>query len=214
VEDSGLEPADIQTILMVGGSSRIPAFQQMLARALGKAPVFSSNLDEDVARGAAILAAKEGGELDPRSQLAMMPMPVDVCSHGLGVSTQNRETREMYNHIIIPAQTPVPAHGEDTFSTVEDGQTHVEIKLNEGDFDDLEYVKGIARGTGSLGRAVPKDYPITVYIDFARDGTIMLNAHDGETGAHIARLKVNRPGNLSEAQRSESRTLLSRMEVR
>ena len=214
VEDSGLEPSDIQTVLMVGGSSRIPAFQQMLTRALGKPPVFSRNLDEDVARGAAILAAKEGGELDPRSQLAMMPMPVDVCSHGLGVSTLNRETREMYNHIIIPGQTPVPAHGEDTFSTVEDGQTHVEIKLNEGDFDDLEYVKEIARGTGPLGHAVPMNYPITVYIDFARDGTIVLNAHDGETSAHIARLEVNRPGNLSKAQRSESRLLLSRMEVR
>ena len=54
---------------MVGGSSRIPAFQQMLERIFGEPPVFSRNLDEDVARGAAMLGAKEGTDLDPRTVL-------------------------------------------------------------------------------------------------------------------------------------------------
>ena len=55
-----MQPSDIGTVLMVGGSSRIPAFQQMLERIFGRPPVFSRNLDEDVARGAAMLGAKEG----------------------------------------------------------------------------------------------------------------------------------------------------------
>ena len=65
----------------------------------------------------------------------------------------------LQNVIIIEAQSPVPAHGEDTFNTVEEGQTHVEIKLNEGDEEDLEFVKEIAKGTGRFGRPVPKGYP-------------------------------------------------------
>ncbi len=60
LETAGLQPSDIGTVLMVGGSSRIPAFQQMLEHIFGRPPVFSRNLDEDVARGAAMLGAKEG----------------------------------------------------------------------------------------------------------------------------------------------------------
>ena len=90
--------------------------------------------------------------------LPRIPKPSDVCSQGLGVSALN-DDRVMQNFIIIEAQTPVPAHGEDTFNTVEEGQTHVEIKLNEGDEEDLEFVKQIAKGTGPFGRAVPKGYP-------------------------------------------------------
>ena len=54
-----------------------------------KPPVFSRNLDEDVARGAAMLGAKEGTDLDPRTALAMMPKPADVCAHGLGITARD-----------------------------------------------------------------------------------------------------------------------------
>jgi molecular chaperone DnaK len=203
LETAGLEPSDIGTVLMVGGSSRIPAFQQMLERIFGKPPVFSRNLDEDVARGAAMLGAKEGADLDPRSALARMPKPVDVCSHGLGVAALN-DDREMRNFVIIEAQTPVPAHGEETFNTVEEGQTQVEIKLNEGDDDDLEFVRQIAKGLGRFGRPVPKGHPITVKIDYNRDGLIELNAYDAESDTFLCKLQVERPGNLSTAQAEQA----------
>jgi len=212
LETAGLQPSDIDTVLMVGGSSRIPAFQRMLERVFGKSPVFSRNLDEDVARGAAMLGAKEGSDLDPRSVLARMPKPVDVCSHGLGVSALN-DDRVMQNVIIIEAQSPVPAHGEDTFNTVEEGQTQVEIKLNEGDEEDLEFVKQIAKGIGRFGRPVPKGYPITVKIDYTRAGLIELNAYDGETGSFLCKLEVERPGNLSTTQVASATALYLRTRV-
>jgi molecular chaperone DnaK len=214
VEEAGLQPSDLHTVLMVGGSSRIPAFQELLEKVIGRPPAFSRNLDEDVARGAAILAAKEGGDLDPRSRLAKMPPPVDVASHGLGVEVMNEETRQMYNSIIIQAQTPVPAHGEETFNTVVEGQTQVDISLNEGDDDDLQFVKQIATGTGRFAAAVPKDHPVKISIDFARDGTIVLNAHDGRDGTFLCQLEVNRPGNLGQAARLNARQVLARMEVK
>jgi len=183
----------------------------MLERVFGKSPVFSRNLDEDVARGAAMLGAKEGSDLDPRSVLARMPKPVDVCSHGLGVSALN-DDRVMQNVIIIEAQSPVPAHGEDTFNTVEEGQTQVEIKMNEGDEEDLDDVKQIAKGLGKLGRQVPLGHPITVKIDVI-EGMIELNAYDGVTDVHLCKLEVQRPGNLNTMQRSSARQELARWKV-
>jgi molecular chaperone DnaK len=212
METAGLQPSDIGTVLMVGGSSRIPAFQKMLERIFGRPPVFSRNLDEDVARGAAMLGAKEGEDLDPRSILAKMPKPVDVCSHGLGVTALN-DDRAMQNFIIIEAQSQVPAHGEDTFNTVEEGQTQVEIKLNEGDEEDLEFVKQIAKGTGRFGRSVPKGHPIKVNIDYNRDGLIELNAYDGETSTFLCKLTVERPGNLNTAQVANATEIFRKTKV-
>jgi molecular chaperone DnaK len=212
LETAGLQPSDVGTVLMVGGSSRIPAFQKVLERVFGKPPVFSRNLDEDVARGAAMLGAKEGADLDPRSVLARMPKPVDVCSHGLGVTALNDDMVKQ-NFIIIEAQSPVPAHGEDMFNTVDEGQTQVEIKLNEGDEEDLEFVKQIARGVGRFGRPVAKGHPITVKIDYNRDGLIELNAYDGETDAFLCKLQVERPGNLSTAQVANAAEIFRKTKV-
>ena len=212
LETAGLKPSDIGTVLMVGGSSRIPVFQQMLERIFGRPPTFSRNLDEDVARGAAMLGAKEGTDLDPRTVLARMQKPVDVCSHGLGVSALNGD-RVMQNFVIIEAQSQVPAHGEESFNTVEEGQTQVEIKLNEGDEEDLDDVKEIAKGIGPFGRPVPQGHPITVKIDYNRAGMIELNAFDGQTGVHICKLEVNRPGNLSTAQVAKAAGDFARIKV-
>jgi molecular chaperone DnaK len=212
VEEAGLQPSDIGTVLMVGGSSRIPAFQQMLASVFGKPPVFSRNLDEDVARGAAMLGAKEGTDLDPRSALGQMPKPVDVCSHGLGVTALNTQRTEQ-NFVIIQAQSPLPAFGEESFNTVEEGQVQVEIKLNEGEEEDLDDVKEIAKGTGKFGRPVPINHPITCKIEVTADGTIELNAYDGESGTHLCKLHVERPGNLNEMQRANARQELARWKV-
>jgi molecular chaperone DnaK len=212
LEMADLKPSDIGTVLMVGGSSRIPAFQKMLGRIFGRPPVFSRNLDEDVARGAAMLGAKEGEDLNPRSMLAMMAKPVDVCSHGLGVSAYNDEGT-FQNFVIIPGQTPVPAHAEDTFNTREEGQNRVDISLNEGDEEDLEFVKQIAKGTGRFGRAVPKGHPITVKIDYTRDGMIELNAYDGETDAFLCKLEVERANNLSSAQAANATELFRKTRV-
>jgi molecular chaperone DnaK len=213
IERAGLEPASMTSVLMVGGSCRIPAFQKLLASAWGREPAFSRNLDEDVARGAAILAAKLGGELDPRSQLAKMPPPVDVASQGLGVSMLDTTRNRMVNAVIIEAQTPVPVTREEIFNTVAEGQTQVEIELNEGDDEDLEYVKQIAKGTGKFGRAVPLGYPVRVELAFTADQIIRLRAYDGESGSFLCELEVERPGNLSKDERNQARQFLSRMEV-
>ena len=214
IERADLQPSDITKVLMVGGSSRIPAFQKLLAKAWGHEPAFSRNLDEDVARGAAILAAKLGGELDPRSQLAKMPQPVDVSSQGLGVSMLDTSTNRMVNAIIIPAGTKVPAKAEETFNTVAEGQTQVDIKLNEGDDEDLDFVKLLAKGTGRFGQAVRLGYPVRIALEFTADQIIRLRAYDGENDSFLCELEVERPGNLSKAEQADARKYLSRVAVK
>jgi molecular chaperone DnaK len=211
LEEAGLEPSDVDTVLMVGGSSRIPVFQKMLEKIFGQPPVFSRNLDEDVARGAAMLGAKTGNAVDPRSYLGRIPKPVDVCSHGFGVRALNSQ-RKFQNFVIIPAQSPVPAHGTDTFNTVEEGQTQVEITMNEGDEEDLDDVREIAKGIGDFSQPVPINHPITIKIDVF-DGTVVLNAYDGVTEAFMCKLEVERPSNLNAMERRSARQELARWKV-
>jgi molecular chaperone DnaK len=216
IENAGLQPSDLTMVLMVGGSSRISAFQKLLAKVSGREPAFSRNLDEDVARGAAMLGAKLGGELDPRTQLAKIPPPVDMIAHGYGVSTLDMETSRMINSIIIPAQTQIPIEppGEETFYTAEEGQTQVDIMLNEGDGEDLDFVKLVAKGSGRFGRPVPRQHPVRIEVTFSDDQTVRLSAYDGESGAFLCKLEVERPGNLTKAERLKARESLSRMGVK
>jgi hypothetical protein len=74
-------------------------------------------------------------------------------------------------------------------------------------------VKQIAKGSGRFGRPVPKGHPITVKIDYNRDGLIELNAYDGDTGAFMCKLEVQRPGNLSTAQVAKAANDLARIRV-
>ena len=214
LENADLRPSDLRMALMVGGSSRIPAFQRLLKKIFGREPTFTRNVDEDVARGAAILAAKEGGELDPRTRLAQMPKPGDVLSHGLGITETDPKTMHQSNSIIVQANQKVPADGSGTFVTIDDGQTAIEIHLNEGEEEDLDYVTEISQGTAPFGRPVPLAYPITVQIHVTEDGIVQLFAWDQETGERICEMEVRRPSILTKAQQEQARELIARMKVR
>jgi molecular chaperone DnaK len=213
LESADLEPSDLRMVLMVGGSSRIPAFQRLLRKIYGGEPTFTRNLDEDVARGAAILAAKEGGELDPRTRLAQMADPIDVLSHGLGITETDPETRHQSNAILVQANQTIPAEESGTFLTIDEGQTGIEIDLNEGEDEDLDFVQRIERGIADFGRSVPRGYPTRVQISVTRDAIVRLFAWDEETGRKIGEMKVHRPGILSKAQQEQARSLLARMRV-
>ena len=213
LENADLRPSDLGMVLMVGGSSRIPAFQHLLKKILGREPTFTRNVDEDVARGAAILAVKEGGELDPRTRLAQMYRPIDVLSHGLGITSTDPRTRHQSNSIVLQANEPVPAEGSTIFVTIDEGQTGIEIDLNEGEDEDLDYVKRIERGLADFHRAVPVDYPIKILLKVGTNGIVRLFAWDGETDQQICEMKVDRPSILSRAEQERERSFQNNMKV-
>lgn len=186
---------DIDAVLMVGGSSRIPAFQEMLRRYFDVEPQYSRNLDEDVARGAALIGALKTGTAAPSSPLAALPVPVDRSSHAIGVQARNKEGM-LGNCVVLPAnaQIPTPEPYEDDFFTVCEDQTHINLTVYEGEDFDLDFVDRLGSAEGDLGGPKPEGYPITVRMSLDGDGILRVTAHDGHSGTLITQVEVRREG--------------------
>jgi molecular chaperone DnaK len=204
-----LRPDDIDAVLMVGGSSRIPAFQDLLRRYFGKDPQFSRNLDEDVARGAALIGALKTGTAAPDSPLALLPPPVDRSSHAIGVNALNDAGVEE-NAVVLPANSPIPTQplAERTFGVVSDGQEKIELIVNEGDEADLKFVDRLGGGLGDLGGPKSRGYPIVVKMGLDGDGILHVTAHDGNSGALITKIDIRREGSMSAQQRADATAAL------
>jgi molecular chaperone DnaK len=209
-----MRPPDIDAVLMVGGSSRIPAFQELLRRYFGKDPMFSRNLDEDVARGAALIGALKTGTAAPSSPLAALPPPVDRSSHAIGVVVVNDAGVEE-NAVVLPANAPIPTlpPAERTFGTVQDGQNKIELTVNEGDDTDLKFVDRLGGAIGDLGGPKPRGYPIVVKMALDGDGILHVTAHDGTSGSLITQVEIRRVGAMSDQQRANATAALDDMMV-
>ena len=210
-----LQGSDVTTTLMVGGSSRIPRFQEMAERIMAKKPQMTKNLDEDVARGAALLAAKLGdGTLDPRSELAQRPAPVDAASHALGLTVVHPEDHgRLINQVVIPEGTPIPHASSHPLMTVEDGQREVRLSLNEGADEDLDFTRQLEESTGQFPTPVPRQHPLRAEIEYTADQLIKVHLYDGVSDKLLTELKVVHKGMLSEQERDAARDFLQRSEV-
>jgi len=209
-----IEGSAIDEALMVGGSSRIPAFQEMVERITGSKPKLTKNLDEDVARGAALLGAKLGDSLDPRSELANRPKPVDAASHALGISVvEPEETTKLINQVVIPEGTPIPHSSSHEFMAASEGQTEVELILNEGSDRDLDFVRELGKSHGKLGEPVHRGHPLRCEIQYTADQLIEVQLFDGVSGGLLTELSVEHKGMLSDQERADAREFLQQAEV-
>ncbi|GAB4218338.1 MAG: molecular chaperone DnaK [Synechococcales cyanobacterium] len=171
LRDAKLSKSDIDEVVLVGGSTRIPAVKQLVRDLLGKEPNESVNPDEVVAVGAAIQAGVLAGEVKDVLLLDVTPLSLGVETLG-GVSTK-----------LIPRNTTIPTRKSETFSTAEDGQTSVEIHVIQGE-------REMARDNKSLGRfkldgipPAPRGVPqIEVTFDIDANGLLNVSAKDKGTG--------------------------------
>jgi len=209
LDNAGLTPADIDAVLMVGGSSRIPVFQNLLRRYFDKEPQYSRNLDEDVARGAALVGALKTGTAAPSSPLANLPAPVDRSSHAIGIGALNDE-QVMGNMVVLPANAPIPTvpPAERTFFCAGDGQTEVKVTVYEGDDFNLKFVDELGEAIGSLGSPKPRGYPVTVKMALDGDGILRVTAHDGTNGVLITQVEVRRKGAMSDKEHADAMAAL------
>jgi molecular chaperone DnaK len=209
-----LRAGDIDGVLMVGGSSRIPAFQELLRRYFGREPQFSRNLDEDVARGAALVGVLKTGTASAGSVLAALPAPVDRSSHAIGVVVQN-DAGILENAVVLPANTPIPSvqPAEQIFGTVQEGQQKIDVTVNEGDETELRFVKRLASGRGDLGGPKPCGYPIVVKMALDGDWILRVTAHDGMSGALLTQIEIQHEDGMSAQQRALAATSLDDMVV-
>lgn len=169
--DANMQPADIDEVILVGGSTRIPAIQEVVEKFFQKKPSKGVNPDEVVAVGAAIQGAVLSGEIKDVLLLDVTPLSLGIETLG-GVMTR-----------LIEANTTIPTKKTETFSTAADSQTSVEIHILQGE-------RPMARDNRTIGRfhldgipPAPRGIPqIEVMFDIDANGILNVSAKDKATG--------------------------------
>ena len=171
IRDAKLTAADIDEVVLVGGSTRIPAVQALVQKITGKDPNMTVNPDEVVAVGAAIQAGVLSGEVTDMLLLDVTPLSLGVETMG-GVMTR-----------IIPRNTTVPTKKSEVFSTAVDGQSNVEIHVLQGEREMSTDNKSLGTfrldGIPSAPRGIPQ---IEVVFDLDANGILSVSAKDKGTG--------------------------------
>ena len=188
MKDAGLSPKDIDEVVLVGGSTRIPKVQQVVRDLFGKEPNRSVNPDEVVAVGAAIQGGVLAGEVKDVLLLDVTPLSLGIETLG-GVMTR-----------LIERNTTIPTRKSETFSTAADSQTSVEIHVLQGERD-------MAADNRTLGRfhlvgipAAPRGIPqIEVTFDIDANGILHVSAKDMGTGKE-QKITVTASSGLDESE--------------
>ena len=171
LSDAGLNPSEISKVLLVGGSSRIPAVQDAVKNFMGKDPFKGINPDECVAIGAALQAGVLGGEVEGLLLLDVTPLSLGVETMG-GVMTK-----------VIERNTTIPTKKSQIFSTAADGQTQVEVNVLQGEREFARDNKQLGLfkldGIAPAPRGIPQ---IEVTFDIDANGIVNVSAKDLGTG--------------------------------
>lgn len=215
LEDSGLAPRDLDKVLLVGGSSRIPYVRNYIQKKLNIVPSAELNPDEVVAIGAAIYGRSLGdapmpiptpvpnptdtpltsGESNSLVPVSVPSIIQDVNSHGLGV-VANDEDGNPANVIIIPRNQQIPIVKKESFYTVVDDQEQIELKVTEGDDDDLAYVTVI--GTAMIHIPPhPAGSMVTIELGYDTNGIITGRVFDEVVQAYVGDIVINRAANMT-----------------
>ncbi len=188
MSDSGLSPSEITKILLVGGSTRIPAVQEAVKTYFGKEPFKGINPDECVAVGAAIQAAVLTGEVQGLLLLDVTPLSLGIETQG-GVCTR-----------MIERNTTIPTKQSKVFSTAADGQTQVEIHILQGEREIAAYNKSLGHfildGIPPARRGEPQ---IEVTFDIDANGIVNVSAKDLGTNRQ-QNITITASTNMSEEE--------------
>jgi molecular chaperone DnaK len=192
LEEAGLKPSDVTTVLLVGGSTRVPLIRTHLEHIFGFPPECSINVDECVALGAALHAGITKLRENPDDVAAGIREGLkdisltDVCNHSYGTicAPIDKETgrRVVQNRIILKKNTPLPCEISQTFYTVSQGQKRVEVTITQGEDTDPAYVNRIATHSLELPPDRAAERPIQVTYSYDLNQRMHCAFQDVESG--------------------------------
>ena len=213
LEESGLTWSQIDRVLLVGGSTHMPAVHAMLERVSGKKPEFGVNPVIAVALGAAVYAYTLEADLGltlverPRTGITF------VTAHGVGLRVRDDSGKGWKNSVLIPKNSQVPATATRRFVCAEEINQHtvIQIEVTQGDSEDVDLVEVLGQASiEGFPRNEPAGQPVDVNLEFDKQGRLHMKAIYANTG-HEVQMSLEVTGGLCEEEVIQQHTHLKKV---